>query len=311
MPAFNEQTTIQQIAAAYPGAIKDLTFLITGATAGLGLNFAKFVAQEGAGTVVITGRSEEKIANALEEVKSTASPSTTIKTIHLNLESEDSVRRAAKTITSGELGIPKIDVLLNNAGIFAVPYKKVNGYESQFYCNHLSHFLFTNLIISHIKSPGGRIINVSSEGHQRSPVHFDDVNFNDGKDYDEYVAYGQSKTANILFTKSLNKRLSKTKGIQSFAAHPGLVVTGIMSHLDFVAEGIKDPVSGIFWDHVYPVTVDQGTATYLYGALAPELNGKGGAYLKESQVADTAVPMTEEDMEKLWDLSNNVFGAQF
>ncbi|KAF8999359.1 hypothetical protein BDQ17DRAFT_1198727, partial [Cyathus striatus] len=145
-------------------------------------------------------------------------PKTTIKTLILDLESQESVRRAANQITSGALGIPKIDVLLNNAGIMMVPYKTIDGYERH---NHLSHFLFTNLIISHIASPGGKIISTTSDGHQFSPVRFDDINFQDGKVYEKLQAYGQSKTANILFAEGLTERFSESKGIQSFSVHPG------------------------------------------------------------------------------------------
>ncbi|KAF8993883.1 hypothetical protein BDQ17DRAFT_1367651 [Cyathus striatus] len=301
MPTFSGQTTIQDVAAAYPGALEGRTYLVTGATNGLDVPRA--------GTVVITGRSEQKLAKTLEDVKSTASSKTTVKPLLLDLESEDSVRRAAEQITSGTLGIPKIDVLVNNAGILGVPYKKVGGYESQFYCNHLSHFLFTHLILSHIASPG-RIINVSSIGHRYTKVRFDDINFKDGEDYDKFHGYGQSKAANILFSIGLTKRFSKTKGIQSYSLHPGLIITGIMDHLDMVAEGIKNEETGTYWNEV-PITYDQGTATYLYAALAPELNEKGGAYLDECKIADTTYPMTEEDADRLWNLSNSAFCTSF
>ncbi|KAF8985020.1 putative short-chain dehydrogenase [Cyathus striatus] len=306
MPSFNSQTTIQDIAAAYPGALEGRTYLVTGATSGLGRAFSKSIAQLGAGTVVITGRSEQKLAKTLQDVKSTASSKTTVKPLLLDLESEESVRRAAEQITSGALGIPKIDVLVNNAGIFAVPYKKVGGYESQFYCNHLSHFLFTNLILSHIASPG-RIINVSSIGHSNTKVRFDDINFRDGEEYNKIDGYCQSKAANILFSIGLTKRFGETKGIQSYSFNPGLVITPIMDHLDMVAEGIKNEKTGTYWDKE-PI---QGTATYLYTALAPELNGKGGAYLDECQIANTGYPMTEEDADRLWNLSNSAFGTSF
>ncbi|KAF8995747.1 putative short-chain dehydrogenase [Cyathus striatus] len=309
MPSFNSQTTIQDIAAAYPGALEGRTYLVTGATSGLGRAFSKSIAQLGAGTVVITGRSEQKLAKTLQDVKSTASSKTTVKPLLLDLESEESVRRAAEQITSGALGIPKIDVLVNNAGIFAVPYKKVGGYESHFYCNHLSHFLFTNLILSHIASPG-RIINVSSIGHSNTKVRFDDINFKDGEEYNKIDGYCQSKAANILFSIGLTKRFGETKGIQSYSFNPGLVITPIMDHLDMVAEGIKNEKTGTYWDKV-PITYEQGTATYLYTALAPELNGKGGAYLDECQIANTGYPMTEEDVDRLWNLSNSAFGTSF
>ncbi|KAF9005107.1 hypothetical protein BDQ17DRAFT_1408464 [Cyathus striatus] len=307
--SFNQQTTIQEIAAAYPGTVEGRTYLITGSTSGLGLTFSKFVAQEGAATVVITGRSEEKLAKALDEVKATASAKTTVKTLFLDQESQDSIRHAAEQITSGALGIPKIDVVLNNAGIMAVDYKTIDGYERHFFCNHLSHFLFTNLIMSHIVSPGGRIINVSSMGHAQGSVRFEDINFKNGEVYDKWQAYGQSKSANILFSKGLNKRLSESKGIQSFAVHPGVIaVTGLGLHLDPVAEGFQNK-DGTWAVHLS--TPEQGVATYLYAALSPQLNGKGGVYLADSQIKDTAYPLTEEDSDKLWELSNRAFGTDF
>ncbi|KAF9004293.1 hypothetical protein BDQ17DRAFT_1424734 [Cyathus striatus] len=309
MSNFNIKTTIQEVAAAYPGSIERRTYLVTGATSGLGLAFAKFVAQQGA-TIVLSGRSKDRLAKALEDVQSIASPKSSIKTLLMDLESQDSIRHAADQITSGTLGIPNIDVLVNNAGIFGTPYKKIDGYESQFFCNHLSHFLFTNLILSRITSPGGRVLSVSSNGHAFSPVRFDDVNFKDGEVYDKFAAYGQSKTANILFAIGLNKRLNE-KGIQSYAVHPGAVEdTGIAKHIDPVAEGLKDE-NGNWKGEVEILTIDQGTATYLYAALAPELNGKSGLYLAESQIKDTYFPMTEEDTDKLWELSNRILQTNF
>ncbi|KAF8999356.1 hypothetical protein BDQ17DRAFT_1328412 [Cyathus striatus] len=308
MTTFNQQTTIQEVAAAYPGFIEGRTFLVTGATSGLGFAFAKFVAEQGAGTVVLTGRSEEKLAKKFDEVKSVARPKTTVKSLLLDLESQASVRHAAEQITSGALGIPKIDILLNNAGIMAVPYKEIDGCESQFFCNHISHFLFTNLILSHITSPGGRIINTTSGGHVLSPVRFEDHSFMHGwLVYNKWQGYGQSKSANILFGVGLTKRL-KAKGIESFSVHPGVIDTNLGTHLDFVEEGFKNPDGT--WKATI-ITLDQGIATYMYAAASPELKGKGGAYLTESQVKDTVRPMTEEDADKLWALSNSILGTEF
>ncbi|KAF8981109.1 hypothetical protein BDQ17DRAFT_1379997 [Cyathus striatus] len=280
MPSFNQKTTIQEIAAAYPGAIEGRTYLITGATTAMVLDLQRFF-----------NLNNFRLAKAVEEVKSNANPKTIIKTLILDLESHDSVRRAADQITSGALGIPKIDILLNNAGIMAVPYKKIDGYEQQFFCNHLSHFLFTNLIISQITSPGERIINASSGAHRRSPVH--------GDVYNKWQAYGQSKTANILFSKGLNKRINESKGIESFSVHPGAIMTGLANHLDLEAEGFLDKDGKLTID---TITIEQGIATYLYASLSPELNGKGG---------HTAFPMTEGDAERLWELSNSIWEPVF
>ncbi|KAF9008071.1 hypothetical protein BDQ17DRAFT_1422731 [Cyathus striatus] len=308
MSTFNKGTTIQEIEAAYPGSIQGRTYIITGGNTGLGLAFAKFVVQHGAGTVVLTGRSEEKLKVALEDVKSVARPSTVVKTLRMDLESFDSVRKAAEEITSGRLDIPKIDVLLNNAGIMAVPYKKVEGYERHFVCNYLSHFLFTNLILSHLSS-GARIIITSANAHQFCSVRFDDINFTDGEEYNKWEAYGQSASANILFAKALTNRFSESKGIQSFSIHPGSILgTGITAHVDLAAEGMVDEQGNL----KYPVmTIEQGIATYLYAAISTELSGKGGAYLTGCKITDTHFQLTNEDAERLWKLANEILKTEF
>jgi NAD(P)-dependent dehydrogenase (short-subunit alcohol dehydrogenase family) len=171
----------------------------------------------------------------------------TVKSVLLDLTSLHSVRKAAEEINSS---VKRIDILINNAGVMAIPDRTLteDGYEMQFATNHLGHFLFTNLIMDKVEAaattslPGEtRIINVSSKGYEFSPFRFSDWNFegkpitpeerpdptgsspvkiDDTARYDTSIAYGQSKTANILFSVSINAHLGK-HGVSSFAVHPG------------------------------------------------------------------------------------------
>jgi len=294
---FDANTTFEDVAAAYPDQVRARTFLVTGATSGLGLEFCKSVAKHGAGTVIITGRSSERLQQALSGITAAGSD-TIVKGILMELSDFDSVKKAAAEVNG--LSIP-IDVLINNAGIMAVPFKKVSGYESQFVTNHLGHFLFTNLVIGSL-SPGARVLNITSRGHRTSPVRFDDINFKDGEEYNKWQAYGQSKSANILFSKYLNKKLSLMGG-ESFSIHPGAIRTGLADHLGpgEISPAVLAMVVGM----------EQGIATHLYGAISPDLKGKGGAYLAKCQVEEPLLPMTDEDAKKLWNLSNEILGTTF
>ncbi|KAF9004295.1 hypothetical protein BDQ17DRAFT_1541496 [Cyathus striatus] len=305
MPTFNRYTTIQEIATAYPGALEGRTYLITGGTNGLGFHFAKFIAQQGVGTVVITGRSEEKLSKALEEVKAAARANTTVIPLFLDLESQTLCVMLRRKSLLENSGFPKSMF----CSTMPVLWRYYTGRSMVMKVNSIGHFLFTNLILSHIKSPGGRIVCVSSYGHRNSPVRFDDINFGDGEVYNKWKGYAQSKTANILFSIGLNKRLSETKGIEIYSIHPGPTGgTGLANHLDLVAEGLKDEKGNWNFD---ARTLDEGVATHLYAALSPELKGKGGTYLTECQIRETVTPMTDEDVERLWELSNSILGTKF
>lgn len=152
----------------------------------------------------------------------------------LDLGSFASIRTASSTILA--LDRP-VDVVINNAGVMMTPYgKTVDGFETQFGVNHVGHFLFTNLIMPKLleaaeKKNEAVIVNVSSVGHRYSPVRWDDIGFSDGKAYDRIQAYGQSKTANILFSLALKDKLA-AKGIRSYSLHPGGEQSPIIYQLD-------------------------------------------------------------------------------
>lgn len=170
--------------------------------------------------LILLGRDISKIQPVIDEVgKINRDISTKFVEIHLDLLS--SVRKAAQQVLE-DASIPKIDVLINNAGIMACPYLKTeDGIERQFATNHIGHFLLANLIMPKLMaaSPSPRIVNVSSFGNVLSDV-LEDPTFDDGKEYNSFISYGQSKTANILFAVGLNERLGE-KGVKAFALDPG------------------------------------------------------------------------------------------
>lgn len=237
------ETTAQEAAATFADEIKGKNVLITGATPGsLGAEAARVIAKYGANVLVLAGRNRQKLVHFLEanrpklrlisrhvSLEDTAkalkdeTPAANIKFLDLDLASFASVRKAADEVNSSGI---KINVLLNNSGIMAPPYRVFEGLESQFVTNHVGHYLFTNLIMDNLLSSGPgvpRVINVTSVGHTISGMQFDDINFGDGANYHAWKAYGQSKTANILFTRSLAAKYSGK--LLSYSVHPGVITT--------------------------------------------------------------------------------------
>ncbi|KAF7589537.1 hypothetical protein BBP40_004202 [Aspergillus hancockii] len=160
-----------------------------------------------------------------------------VKLLALNLLSVADVREAANFVNSWA-ELPHIDVLVNNAGIMAVPYNKAqDGFESQLQTNHLSHFLFTNLVMRKVLvSKAPRVVTVSSGVHRVGHIRWSDYNFNDGRHYQRWLSYGQSKTANALMGLALTERLD-TRGLLSFPMCPGVCYTNLSAH------GIDDQAS--------------------------------------------------------------------
>ena len=149
--------------------------------------------------------------------------------VQLDLASLDSVRKFAAKILEEEC---RIDILINNAGVMALPERKLtqDGFEMQFGTNHLGHFLLTNLLLDRIKeAPSARIVNVSSSAHRTGKMDFE--NLNSEKSYSAWVVYGTSKLANILFTRSLAKRLEGTH-VTANALHPGVIITELTRHIN-------------------------------------------------------------------------------
>ena len=177
MAAFDDKSTATELASYFADHIKGKTVLITGASPNsLGCQAATTIAAHEPKLLIIAGRAPSKIAEAADSIQqSVKERKLDIRTLTLDLNSQAAIRKAAEEVNG--YGIV-IDVLINCAGIMAAPYAKTeDGIESQFGVNHIGHFLFTNLIMSSIKQPGGRVVNLTSEGYSACGVRFDDPNF--------------------------------------------------------------------------------------------------------------------------------------
>lgn len=232
---YNSKTTSEEVAQDFAHLIHKKVILTTGVTAGgIGAAFVLALAQHAPRLLILAGRNTtacEETARAVE----TQVPGTKTRILKLDLGSFDQVRQSAAEVLSYS---DHIDVLVNNAGVMATPFGlTTDGIESQFAINHLGHFLFTNLIMEKLLAApvGARVVCVSSSGYRHGPVRFQDWNFDGGKTYDMWRAYGQSKTANMLFAVSLASKLG-SRGITALSLNPGLIFTPLMRHLD--EEGI-------------------------------------------------------------------------
>ncbi len=287
--------------------------LITGGSGGLGAETARALASKGA-RVVFTARNLDKaetVARAIrEETKSDVS------VVPLELGSLSAVRENAASILDKH---DAFDLLINNAAIMACPHgETADGFERQFGTNHLGHFLFTSLMMPALRrGDRARIVNVSSRAHFISPVHLDDLHFGN-RAYHKWGAYGQSKTANVLFTVELERRFGP-EGIHSFALHPGVIATDLTRHLEDDDHAMleKRVKSGVMTRKSIPA----GAATQVYAATAPELEGRGGAYLENCAIAavDDESPSAgvrsyavDKDVARaLFALSEELVGAAF
>ena len=203
------------------------TVIITGANTGIGKITAIDMAKRQA-RVIMACRSVERGERAVEEVHK-ASGSTNVVFRQLDLASLTSVRRFSEHVLKEE---PRIDILINNAGIMACPYWKTeDGFEMQFGVNHLGHFLLTNLLLDRLKAaPAARIVNVSALAYAGAKcINFDDINSE--RSYTPWGAYCQSKLANVLFTRSLAKRLEGTSVVAN-SLHPGIIHTELGRHMN-------------------------------------------------------------------------------
>src|SRR5262245_36281392 len=292
--------------------------LVTGASSGLGAESARALAAHGA-RLVITGRDvpkTERVADAIR--KSTGNSEIEVRELHL--EKPASVRAFAKAFLAEHR---KLDVLLGNAGVMACPLQRTaEGWEMHFATNHLGHFLLGCLLAPALRAAApSRVVSVSSAGHTFSGVVFEDIQF-ERRPYDKWQAYGQSKSANVLYAVELDRRLAGA-GVRAFALHPGGIVTELGRHLDAADialirtradERAKD-------GRTYWKTPEQGAATQLFAATASELAGRGGLYLEDVQVSGiepcpggvgcSPWALDPEAAKRLWSVSEATLGESF
>ena len=293
------------------------TAIVTGGYCGIGLGTTRALANAGA-TVIVPARDMEKAKSALNNISG-------VEIDTLNLMDPDSIDAFAKRFVDS--GRP-LKILINNAGVMAAPLRRDSrGYESQFSTNHLGHFQLTaRLWPALVKAKGARVVTLTSRGHRISSIDFDDPNF-ENRPYNKWIAYAQSKTADSLFALELDNR-GCDQGVRAFTANPGAILTtDLCRHLTK-----EDRPPAIFDKDGKPVysnekdyikTIDQGAATSLWCAVSPQLQGLGGLYCEDVDVAETvpadslkktgARPWAiDPDMAiQLWQLSERLTGVRF
>lgn len=287
------------------------TCLITGATSGLGKESARALASTGA-HVVLTGRNPAALADVDQWVHDEV-PQARTSTVQLDLTSLASVRAAATQIQDIA---PALHVLMNNAGVMFTPLRRTtDGFEIQFGTNHLGHFELTRLLTPQlVAAEGARIVTLSSDGHRLGDVDLDDPNW-ERREYDKFVAYGASKTANIMHVIELDKRL-RDQGVRAYAVHPGIVATALARHMtseDFtdlgrLAAAATDPQADKVDVRRDFTTPEHGAATQVWAAVGADLADVGAVYLVGCRIRDNVAPhaLDEAHAAALWDLSEKL-----
>ncbi len=274
------------------------TCVITGASSGLGRESARALASAGA-HVVLAARNAEALAQTARWVTAEV-PGARASTVALDLTALAGVRASASAIRDIA---PAIDVLMNNAGVMFTPFgRTADGFETQIGTNHFGHFELTRLLVPQLAAAGrSRIVILSSGGHVMGDVDFDDPNW-ERREYDKFVAYGASKTANILHAVEADRRL-RGSGIRAYAVHPGTVATSLaryMSRADFAElrkmVAARAAARGEASDGGLDLaTPEQGAATQVWAAVSPELSDRGALYLEDCRISDAVAPYARDE----------------
>jgi NAD(P)-dependent dehydrogenase (short-subunit alcohol dehydrogenase family) len=293
--------------------------LVTGVSAGLGVETARSLVAHGA-TVVGTARDLAKARRALSEVFPGKPSEPPVELVEVDLASLNSVRKGASDILARA---EPFDVIIANAGVMACPQGKTqDGFETQFGTNHLGHFVFVNRLVPLLK-PGARILTLSSAGHQISDVNIEDPNF-EHTEYQPFTAYGRSKTANILHAVALDSRL-KGRGVRATSLHPGGIQTELGRHLTpelmeqvraRMTATLKDPSTFRF------KTVPQGSATSVWAGFVASAEAVGGQYSEDchvcqinddttSRVGVRSYALNLAHANDLWRKSEEMVGERF
>jgi NAD(P)-dependent dehydrogenase (short-subunit alcohol dehydrogenase family) len=295
--------------------------IVTGGYSGIGLETTRALAAAGA-TVIVPARTPDKARQALSSIPRVEQRS-------LNLLDPGSIDAFANEFLAS--GRP-LHMLINNAGIMAAPLARDSrGYESQFSANHLGLFQLTARLWPALRNAhGARVVSVSSRAHQRAGMDFDDPQFQH-RAYDRWQAYGQSKTANVLFAVELDRR-GEASGVRAFSVHPGAILTDLSRHMTdeelrgyglsrddkpgFIPAGKSVAEGGDF------KTLEQGAATSVWCATSPQLAGMGGVYCQDVEIAEVCQPDSASNngvspwaidpkaAERLWVLSEELTGMK-
>ena len=303
---FGRRSTAREVLAGID--LSGRNYIVTGGYSGIGLETVRALVEAGA-SVTVPARDVQRAQEALAGLPD-------VEVAGMDLADLESVRAFARSWR--ESGRP-LHGLVNNAGIMACPLTRVGpGWESQFGVNHLGHFELTRELEPSLKAAGGaRVIALSSTAHIMSDVHWDDPHFLH-HDYDKWQAYGQAKTADALFALGLDRRWA-ADGVRAFSVHPGGIATPLQRHLtteEMVALGWMNP-DGTMHERVRDLfkTPEQGAATTVWALTSPSLDGLGGLYCEDCDVAQLAGPdsqryqhvrpwaCSEAGAERLWAMS--------
>jgi NAD(P)-dependent dehydrogenase (short-subunit alcohol dehydrogenase family) len=303
--------------------LKGKRILVTGASAGLGVETARALAAHGA-EVVGAARDLAKAEGATTDVRAQAANGGSLALVELDLASLKSVRACADALVAD--GRP-FDAVIANAGVMRTPFGHTeDGFETQFGTNHLGHFVLVNHIAALI-TPGGRLVNVSSSGHRYSDVDLNDPNFA-RTPYDPMVAYGRSKTANILFAVEFDRR-HRARGVRATALHPGGIKTELGRHmradeLDKLVAQINAQLAASGQPPFQWKTIPQGAATSVWAAFVAPADQVGGRYSENCQVSSVTdgllspvspgvrpYALDPERAKALWAKSEEMVGERF
>ncbi|MFH9004159.1 SDR family NAD(P)-dependent oxidoreductase [Streptomyces afghaniensis] len=284
--------------------------VVTGANSGLGLQTARALAEHGA-HVVLAVRNLDKGRQALARISERA-PGAKLSLQRLDLASLKSVRAAADELHAAH---PRIDLLINNAGVMYTPRQKTeDGFDMQFGVNHLGHFALTGLLLDlMLPVPGSRVVTVSSVGHRiRADIHFDDLQFD--RSYNRVVAYGQAKLANLMFTYELQRRLAPHHSTIAAAAHPGTADTELSQNLSGLARKGADLLQPLFSQ-----PASMGALPTLRAATDPAAtggqyygpNGMGGTRGYPKVVTSSKKSHDTALQQRLWDVSQQLTDVRF
>ncbi|MFF4806284.1 SDR family NAD(P)-dependent oxidoreductase [Streptomyces sp. NPDC001351] len=306
---FSAATTAEDIVADHD--LSGRTAVVTGGYSGLGLETTRALTAAGA-RVIVPARRPDVARAALQEVKGS-------EVIPMDLADLDSVRSVSAHVSDR---IDRLDLLMAVAGIMATPERRVGpGWEGQLTINHFGHFtLACELYPLLAAADGARVVVNSSAGHTLTGIRWHDPHFRTG--YDKWLAYGQAKTANVLFAVHLDA-LGQGDGVRAFAVHPGKIITGLQRELTLQEQIDRGWVD----EHGNVVGADfktpaQGAASGLWAATSPLLDGRGGLYLEDCDIARVSAPDTPmddggvrayavdpDDAARLWGLSVAATGA--